>query len=62
MAHLVLYGELPNQKQSAEWESLIMQNAVIPKGIENVSEAPPPSHAPSSSSQPRARAASEPPD
>ena len=54
VAHLVLYGELPNQKQSAEWESLIMQNAVIPKGIENVSEAPLPSHTPSSSSQPRA--------
>ena len=41
VAHLVLYGELPNQRQSKDWESTIMANSVIPVGVEKAVAALP---------------------
>ena len=41
VAHLVLYGELPNQRQSKDWEDTIMANSVIPVGVEKAVAALP---------------------
>jgi citrate synthase len=48
VAHLVLYGELPNEKQSRDWEDTIMQNSVVPVGVENALRALPPNAHPMS--------------
>ena len=34
VAYLVIYGELPNAKQSKEWENAIMQHSNLPLGVE----------------------------
>mmetsp|Transcript_5445 Transcript_5445/g.11587 ORF Transcript_5445/g.11587 Transcript_5445/m.11587 type:complete len:482 (-) Transcript_5445:21-1466(-) len=44
-AHLVLYGELPNAKQSQEWADTVALNAVIPAGVESaIASLPPNAH------------------
>lgn len=40
-AYLLLYGELPNKSQLADWESTIMQHSAVPDAVLNVIHALP---------------------